>query len=169
MAQKVEFREKGISILQLDQKIEELEIDAFDKIENHKGIKTGYQGGFTTIYDYYFIKGDSMYIEGCAVIKDIFFAANKNGRIRGVFLSFDCYCENLVLQLQNVFGAPLSQSSSGIGSYFKTSKLFFKKNEIDVFLITYDGEQISKIMICNTSFDEKSPGLDFRFMYKESY
>ncbi|MEO5945549.1 MAG: hypothetical protein ABIP79_01945 [Chitinophagaceae bacterium] len=166
MGQRIEFNERGLNILRIDERVEDLKGISFDKMEKHSEIKSGYVGGFPNEFLYYYIKSDTMFIEKGGLVKDIFFATDKYDRVRGIFLVIENLSDSCTFYLDKAYGAPLSQSHSSIRNIATSAKTFRKKNEVNVFLIQYPEEIYSKVMIYNSRLDEKSPGVDIRFIYE---
>lgn len=167
MGQEIEFEENGLNKIQLNIKVSDIQGISYDKIENHsKAKKVGYLGSFADIYDYYYIREDSMFINKGGLVNDIFFASDHNGTVRGIFLVIENSGDNLRSRLDLSFGPTLLQSTSAMENVATNKKFFWKKNDITVFLTQYADKVYSVIQITNTGLEDKTPGVYVNALYK---
>lgn len=166
MAQRISFRSKGLSILEIGISLSDINTNKYDRIEKNKNIHPTYRGSFEDKFKYYFIDSDTMFIEGVGLIKDIFFASDYNDVVRSIFIVFESVGNDISNAIDQVFDKALAQSHSSIDNNDTNSKKYWKKNEISVTLTSYFHIDFSKVIISDTKFDEKSPWIDIVRMYK---
>lgn len=161
MAQKVEFNDNGLNIVQLGLSVKELTGVKFVDLKQRTDLNLKY--GIVNAQDdfhYYYIVSDSMYIENGGLFKDIFFAVDKSEKIRGIILMFEEFSDEIIPAINTVFGNPNIKSKSPIGE-----KAAWKKNDVSLLMSIYSDGDNTKISITNTSLEENSPGVS-NFIYR---
>ncbi len=160
MAQKIELTEKGLNIINIDSNINEikkLKLESIIKYIGNERIRPWFADNF----NYYFINSDSMFIENAGIVKDVFAASGKSGEIKGIFIFLDNpNKERLLSMMNNIFDSALLASETSIESQHVRSKMFWKKNNISVFLDKNRDSDFIKISIIVNVDEDTMPGIN---------
>jgi hypothetical protein len=170
MAQTISLTSNGLSALELNSNIKEIKGIQYDRIENYPKIYKGvYDGGFLDIFSYYYVVSDCV-VEGLnGLKKDIFFACDTMGKIRGIFIPLQNATDSVKTLITGAFGPALLFATSGIGANNNNNlKTYWynDKNKASVFFKQNIYSNISEIAIHNANIDEKPPFLSVRLLYK---
>ncbi len=170
-AQTISLTSNGLSVLELNSNIKEIKGIQYDRIENHPNIdKFAYDVGMYNGFKFYYNVSDCI-IEGLSgIMKDIFFACDTTGTIRGIFIPLQNATDSVKTLVSSAFGPVKLTATSGIGandnSNLKTC-WYNDNNKASVFFIQNIYSDISALEITNRGFDGKAPYLSTKYIYKK--
>lgn len=160
MAQKIEFAERGLNIVTINSNINEIKkvrLEPIKKYIDNEQIRPWFEDNF----NYYFINSDSMFIENVGIVKNVFAASDKSGEIMGIFIFLDNpNKERLLSMMNNMFDSALLASETSIEGQHVWSKMFWKKNNISVFLDKNRDSDFIKISIIVKVDEDTMPGIN---------
>ncbi len=155
-AQEVTINEFGLSIAQLGHKIDSAYILPLDMYQERKLLTS-----FNEEFDYHFIAQHSLLIANTGSTAEVFLATSKLKEIVGIFLFFNFLDTKIEEILTTVFGQPKLQSKSSIAGNYTGSKVFWKKNDVSIFL-EFSSSSYSQVIITQIPFEKKTPSIYIR-------
>jgi len=159
MALRIEFTENGLNIISLGINIHASGNIVLKKLSLHPG-KNSIRPWFEEEYEYYFIDSVSMFIPECGLVKEIFIATDKEKIVVGIFLFLEEHSDKLTEELSKIYDSPLLKSDSFVNGSASGSKVFWKKNDIPVFLSNAVNSPYIKLTFTKTQPEEKTPGIN---------
>jgi hypothetical protein len=170
MAQTISLNNNGLSGLELNTNIKDIKGIQYNRIENYPNInKFVYEGGDYDGFKFYYIVSDCQ-VEGLKGIKkDIFFACDTSGKVRGIFIPLQNATDSVKAIVSRAFGPALLAATSGIGAQENIRQKTYwynDANKASVFFNQNKHSDISSLEITNRGSDGKAPYLSIRLLYK---
>lgn len=153
MAQKVEFTDNGLRV-GLDSVQVDCKVNTFKHIvlieKNRHPDQLKISTAFDKIYRFYYMGGDSLFMENCGLIKDIFIAVDiKTDNIISVFIFFidKTIVPNLITEIDHTYNAPVLKSQSAVSGVATNSKIMWDKNGITALLTLHGTSKFLNLRI----------------------
>ena len=99
-------------------------------------------------------------MEKVGIIKAVFVASDKAKKIKGIFIFLEDPTEQLLPLMKEIFDDPKLKSETSSDGQSLWTKIFWKKNDISLFLDKPKQSKFTKISITQCSIEEKIPGIN---------
>ncbi len=110
-----------------------------------------------------------MQLLNCGLLKDIFFATNLDGQIRGIFFLVDDRQDSIHSEVTKVFEKPILASKSSIELKPTNSKLMWAKDDTVLFVTKPSGSKTAEITIIYSPLGiivERTPDISLECIYQ---